>query len=65
MLTGAMAWALSGTAEVQFDTMAIMFMTLLTNGLWMLFLLIVCILFFAGTDAYRSELESIDVPDAD
>ena len=60
-----MAWALSGTAEVRFDTMAIMFMTLLTNGLWMLFLLIVCILFFAGTDAYRSELESIDVPDAD
>lgn len=42
-----------------------MFMTLLTNALWMFFLLLVCVLFYADTASYRQELESIDIPEAE
>ena len=42
-----------------------MFMTLLTNVLWMFFLLLVCVLFYADTASYRQELESIDIPEAE
>lgn len=42
-----------------------MFMTLLANGLWMFFLLIFGVLLVGGAAAYREELESIDIPDAE
>ncbi len=42
-----------------------MFLTLLVNVLWMLFLLFVAVLYFANAKSYRAELENIRIPDAD
>lgn len=42
-----------------------MFMTLLVNVLWMLFLLLIAILYFANAKSYRAELENIQIPDAE
>ncbi len=42
-----------------------MFMTLLVNILWMLFMLFFGILCFANARSYRSTLESASVPEAE
>jgi len=42
-----------------------MFMTLLVNILWMLFMLFFGVLCFANARGYRSELEAASVPDAE
>jgi|GEM_PF-5778172 hypothetical protein len=43
----------------------LMFMTLLVNVLWMLFLLLIAVLYFANAKSYRAELENIHIPDAE
>jgi hypothetical protein len=42
-----------------------MFMTLLANVLWMLFLLLIAVLYFANAKSYHAELENIHIPDAE
>jgi hypothetical protein len=42
-----------------------MFMTLLGNILWMGFLLLVAILYFANARSYRAELDRTRIPDAE
>jgi hypothetical protein len=41
-----------------------MFMTLLVNILWMLFMLLFAVLCFGNSRSYKATLEQIDIPEA-
>jgi|TARA_B110000495_G_C23004797_1_gene593431 hypothetical protein len=42
-----------------------MFMTLLVNIIWMVFLLFTAIMYFVNAKSYRAELERTCIPDAE
>ena len=42
-----------------------MFMTLLVNILWMVFMFLFAVICFAGARRYRATLEDIYIPDAE